>query len=145
MPLTTKRPLQKRLPRQGALPGGDETILLVEDDPQVLETTWNILSSVGYKVVTSSCAEAALQTLDSGENEFSLILSDVVMPGMKGSEFYLALRQKTDIPIVFISGYTFDTLRDQGLVAEEITLLSKPISPLDLLSKLRETIDKNGH
>ncbi|OEU72148.1 MAG: hypothetical protein BA864_03035 [Desulfuromonadales bacterium C00003093] len=145
LPLTTKRPLQKRLLRKGALPGGDETIMLVEDDPQVLETTWNILTSVGYKVVTSSCAEEALKTLDSGENKFSLILSDVVMPGMKGSEFYLALRQKTDIPIVFISGYTFDTLRDQGLVAEEITLLSKPISPLDLLSKLREIIDKNGH
>jgi CheY-like chemotaxis protein len=141
LPLTSRKPLQKYKPNQTELPGGKETILLVEDDPQVLETTHNILTSVGYKVVTSNCADSALQTLDKNQQDLALILSDVVMPGIKGIEFYQEIRKRTDIPVIFISGYTFDALREQGLVGDEIILLNKPISPFALLTKLRETID----
>lgn len=143
LPLTSKKPLQKYLPEYSKLPGGKETILLVEDDPQVLETTHNILSSVGYQVVTSNCADSALKTLDTNREELALILSDVVMPGIKGMEFYEQIRKRTEIPVIFISGYTFDALREQGLVGDEIILLNKPISPLALLTKIRETIDSS--
>ncbi len=141
LPLTTRKPLQKFTPVAGELPGGTETVLLVEDDPQVLETTYNILNSVGYQVVTGNCADSALATLDRKNQELALILSDVVMPGIKGNDFYQEIRKRTNIPVVFISGYTFDALRDQGLVDDDIILLNKPISPLTLLTKIRETID----
>jgi CheY-like chemotaxis protein len=81
--------------------------------------------------------------LDDCKQSVELILSDVVMPGIKGSEFYREIRQRTDVPVIFISGYTFDALRNQGLVADDIILLNKPISPLSLLGKIRETLDLN--
>ncbi|SHI45049.1 PAS domain S-box-containing protein [Malonomonas rubra DSM 5091] len=141
LPLTNKRPLQKPAVDTGHLPGGTETVLLVEDDPQVLETTFNILHSVGYKVLTGNCAESALAILDERKEELDLILSDVVMPGIKGIEFYQEIRKRTELPVIFISGYTFDALRDQGLVGDDIILLNKPISPFSLLTKIRDVID----
>ena len=123
------------------LPGGDETVLLVEDDPLVRESTASILTTVGYRVVSSDCAEAALKILDQQDSNLALILSDVVMPGIKGTEFYQEIRKRTAIPIIFISGYTFDSLREQGLVREDVTLLNKPIQPRVLLTKIRETLE----
>ena len=125
------------------LPGGDETILLVEDDPLVRESTTAILTTVGYQVVSSDCAESALKILDRMEYDLSLILSDVVMPGLKGSEFYQEIRTRTAIPVIFISGYTFNSLRDQGLVGEGVVLLNKPIEPILLLTRIREILDSN--
>ena len=123
------------------LPGGDETILLVEDDPLVRESTTAILATVGYQVISSDCAESALKILERMEYDFSLILSDVVMPGIKGPEFYQEIRNRTTIPVIFISGYTFDSLREQGLVREGVVLLNKPIVPITLLTKIREILD----
>ena len=80
------------------------------------------------------------------ECDFSLILSDVVMPGIKGPEFYQEIRNRTTIPVIFISGYTFDSLREQGLVREGVVLLNKPIVPITLLTKIREILDlSNTH
>ncbi len=136
-------PVQKE-PSGDKLPGGDENILLVEDDPLVRESAYSILSAVGYQVTTSDCAESALRVLKQkqSDNHFALILSDVVMPGMKGAEFYQEIRKVTAIPVIFMSGYTFDSLRDQGLVREEILLLNKPIQPRELLIEIRKIVDK---
>jgi CheY-like chemotaxis protein len=124
------------------LPGGNETILLVEDDPLVRESTNIILSTVGYQVTTSNCAESALKVLEQKKNGLSLILSDVVMPGIKGPEFYQEIRKITEIPVIFMSGYTFDSMHEQGLFREEVTLLNKPIQPIVLLTAIREKLDR---
>lgn len=123
------------------LPGGDETLLLVEDDPLVRESTHSILTSVGYSVIISNCAESALKILGKRHQEFSMILSDVVMPGIKGPEFYQEIRKITSAPVVFMSGYTFDSLHEQGLVKEGVRLLNKPIQAMKLLTCVRETIN----
>ncbi|MCD6580744.1 MAG: PAS domain S-box protein [Desulfuromusa sp.] len=141
LPLTDQRLIPQEAPKSGKLPGGDETILLVEDDPLVREATYSILTTVGYQVVSSDCAESALKILDQQNKNLSLVLSDVVMPGIKGPEFYQEIRKKTDIPVIFMSGYTFDSLHEQGLVREEVLLLNKPVQPLELLTKIRETLD----
>ena len=141
LPLTD-RPTQKYVEQVSAkLPGGDETILLVEDDPLVRESTKSILTTVGYSVIASDCAESALQIIDTQKIVFALILSDVVMPGIKGHEFYQELRKKTAVPVIFISGYPFDYLRDQGLLKEGLMLLNKPIQPIKLLTEIRNVID----
>jgi len=142
LPLTTETPAQQQIMQDTQLSGGDETILLVEDDPQVRDSHSSILTAVGYKVLGCDCAESALKILSAQEAEISLILSDVVMPGLKGTDFYHAIRTKTSVPVIFISGYTFDALREQGLVDEDFMLLNKPIQPADLLTQIRETIDK---
>ncbi len=141
LPLTTQGLIPQVEETDGQLPGGDETILLVEDDPLVRESTTSILTTVGYQVISSDCAEAALKILDQGDHNLSLVLSDVVMPGMKGPEFYQEIKKRTTIPVIFISGYTFDSLREQGLVKEEITLLNKPIETRVLLTKIRDILD----
>lgn len=141
LPLTSQPVIKSEVQASTQLPGGDETILLVEDDPLVRESTYSILTTVGYRVVTSDCAESALKILDKTNTKLSLILSDVVMPGIKGPEFYQEIRKKTAIPVIFMSGYTFDSLHEQGLVREGILLLNKPILPMELLSKIREALD----
>ncbi|MEA3332616.1 MAG: ATP-binding protein, partial [Pseudomonadota bacterium] len=141
LPLTDQPVVLTAVEVNTPLPGGDETILLVEDDPLVRESTHSILTAVGYRVVTSDCAESALEVLEQKNTNLSLILSDVVMPGLKGSEFYLEIRKKTDIPVIFMSGYTFDALHEQGLVREGVRLLNKPIQPIALLTEIRETLN----
>jgi len=141
IPLTTQPLLPTTEIINHDLPGGDEIILLVEDDPLVRESTTAILTTVGYQVVTSDCAEAALEVLRRSEDNISLILSDVVMPGLKGTEFFQEIRKITAIPVIFISGYTFDSLREEGLVKESVVLLKKPIEPKILLTRIREILD----
>ncbi len=142
LPLSNKLAIQQVTVRNHQLPGGTETILLVEDDQLVRESTYSILTAVGYQVITSDCAETALESLQREGHRLSLILSDVVMPGMKGTEFYSEIRKMTNVPVIFISGYTFDALREQGLVGEDALLLNKPIQPVDLLTRIRETLDR---
>lgn len=141
LPLTNRPVAPVAVPVSSQLPGGDETVLLVEDDPLVRESTSSILTTVGYRVVTSDCAEAALKILQQDDTDFALLLSDVVMPGIKGPDFYQEIRKITDIPVIFMSGYTFDSLHEQGLIREGIMLLNKPIQPIELLTKIRETLD----
>lgn len=141
LPLTDQQLAPQVETTSSQLPRGNETILLVEDDPLVRESTHSILSSVGYQVIISDCAEAALKIIDQEKAVLDLVLSDVVMPGIKGPEFYQEIRKKTDIPVIFMSGYTFDSLREQGLVREGILLLNKPIQPFFLLTKIRQTLD----
>ena len=144
LPLTDQRLILQDAPKSGQLPGGDETILLVEDDPLVRESTHTILTTVGYQVITSDCAESALKILDQQNTGLSLVLSDVVMPGIKGSEFYQEIRNRSKIPVIFMSGYTFNSLHEQGFVREGVMLLNKPIRPIELLTKIRETLDTNS-
>ncbi|MFK5927429.1 MAG: PAS domain S-box protein [Desulfuromusa sp.] len=140
LPLSNQPVARSVVATSAPLPGGNETLLLVEDDPLVRESTNSILTTVGYQVVVCDCAESALKILDQKKTEFALILSDVVMPGIKGPEFYQEIRKITAIPVIFMSGYTFDSLHEQGLVNEGVMLLNKPIKPLELLTKIRETL-----
>ena len=144
LPLTDQPVVQSAAYVNTQLPGGVENILLVEDDPLVRESTHSILATVGYQVITSDCAETALKVLEQQNIKPALILSDVVMPGIKGAEFYQEIRKKTAIPVIFMSGYTFDSLHEQGLVGEGVMLLNKPIQPMELLTKIREILDTCG-
>ena len=142
LPLTNQTVDDSIVSSTSKLPGGNETILLVEDDLLVRESTHSILTTVGYQVIATDCAESALKVLDQNLNDIALILSDVVMPGIKGPEFYQEIREKTQIPVIFMSGYTFDSLHEQGLFREEVPLLNKPIQPIELLTKIREKLDQ---
>ncbi len=124
------------------LRGGEETILLVEDDILVRESTESILTAVGYSVFTCESAETALTFLSSADHPIDIILSDVVMPGLKGPDFYHELRKITSIPIIFMSGYTFDHLREQGLLNDGVPLLHKPIQPVELLNCIHSQLKK---
>ncbi|MFH1468041.1 MAG: ATP-binding protein [Pseudomonadota bacterium] len=128
------------LPRSS--PGGRERVLLVEDDPMVLETTEAMLEELGYRVAVANSPDRALALVQSGEADPDLLFTDVVLPGCNGRE--LAERMLAIMPrlkVLFTSGYTEDDVLRRGVASEHVHFLAKPFSPSRLAQKLREALD----
>lgn len=126
-----------------ALPvsGGQETILVVEDDPAVQATVVDMLTNLGYKVLQATNGESALKVLASGV-PIDLLFTDVVMPGMVHSTD-LAKHAKAwlpDIEILFTSGYTQNAIVHVGRLDPGVELISKPYGRDDLARKLHNML-----
>jgi two-component system, cell cycle sensor histidine kinase and response regulator CckA len=107
---------------------GTGTILLVEDEDMVRAVAERALTRHGYKVLTASNGEEALEILGLGDTEFDLIISDVVMPVMDGPTMVCAAREKLpDMPILFMSGYAEEQLR-KSINLDRVHFLPKPFS-----------------
>ncbi len=125
-------------------PRGNETILLVEDEPTLLRLVQKVLTTRGYRVLTAVNGEDALRTARAGGMRFDLLVTDVVMPRMGGPELVARLREiRPDLKTLYISGYTDSVLMQRGLVEGEVDLVPKPFSPGDLLGKVREVLDRD--
>jgi len=121
---------------------GHETILLVEDDPQVRAVLRTILRRAGYEVLEAPGGEQALLTSREHAGRIHLLVTDLVMPGMNGRE--VAERVEAERPglkVLYMSGYTGNTLGLVGAIDEGMAFLQKPITPTDLLTKVREVLD----
>src|SRR5580700_6524254 len=115
--------------------GGNETILLVEDETALREITASILRAAGYTVVEADSAVKAIQLADTHSEPIHLLLTDVIMPHMSGVA--LSKRLTSSIPqlkVIFASGYGGDELAKQLSVATDAVLLSKPFSKTSLLA-----------
>lgn len=114
------------------------SMLLVEDVPDLAETTEQLLKAYGFVVVRALSAEQALQFADQG-GAFDVVLSDVVMPGeMDGLAMARRLRQRhPQLPIVLISGYSTALVE-----AFDFTVLSKPCAPGEVLAALKQAINQ---
>ena len=128
--------------------GGNETILVAEDNEGVRDTVVSMLVELGYRVLKAKDAASAMNVLESGVR-IDLLFTDVVMPGeMRGPE--LAARARERIPglaVLFTSGYTEDALLHGGKLEDGIDLLSKPYTAESLARKLRQVLsnrDQNG-
>ena len=107
---------------------GTGSILLVEDEDMVRTVAERALTRHGYKVMTASNGEEALEILELGDTEFDLIISDVVMPVMDGPTMVRKVRQKRpDMPILFMSGYAEEQLR-KSIDLDRVQFLPKPFS-----------------
>jgi signal transduction histidine kinase len=133
---------EKRTSDTGAGPRGDETILLVEDDPQVRRLACTVLRRAGYDVVEASAPEDALRWSAISERRLDLLLTDVVMPRMSGRVLseQLSLRIP-QLKILYMSGYTDDAVLRHGIVESGAPFLQKPLTPALLLRKVREVLD----
>lgn len=121
---------------------GTEYVILVEDDQRVRDFVTHGLTKFGYRVAVFQNAADALEMLGNCTPEPDIIVTDVVMPGMDGREFAnAALRQRPDLPVIFISGYTDDIIARHGVVQSGETLLEKPFSINALAKKIRELLD----
>ena len=128
----------------GAIEGGIETVLLVEDDKAVQATVFDLLSGLGYKVLTADHAANALGIIESGV-PIDLLFTDVVMPGQLRSP-ELAKRARQLLPgikVLFTSGYTKDAMVHGGRLDAGVELLSKPYGREQLARKIR-TLLKPG-
>ena len=143
LPLT-ETAVEERPPKSiPVLKGGTETILIAEDDHYVREFLKEVLIEYGYTVLDASDGEEALQIFIHHKNNIQLLILDVVMPKKDGKETYQEIKTlQHDIKTIFISGYATDILDKKGLPEEELNFISKPISPDELLNKVRELLER---
>jgi PAS domain S-box-containing protein len=121
---------------------GSETILVVEDEPQVRALTARILASRGFNVLSAPTGRDAIATARAHVGPIHLLLTDVVMPGMGGSE--LAERIMEERPgtrVLFTSGYADDAVVRHGVFRRDTPFLSKPFTPAELADRVRRVLD----
>ncbi len=128
----------------GARPAtGQETILLVEDEEDVRALAREVLERQGHRVLEASDGVQALQRYETEGERIDLILTDVVMPRMSGRELVDRVRaMRPAMPVLYMSGYTEDAILRHGVRDSSMLLLGKPFTPADLISKVREVLDK---
>jgi signal transduction histidine kinase/CheY-like chemotaxis protein len=122
--------------------GGTETILLVEDEPLVLELAHCALQEFGYNVLACAGADVALRTFADFPHPIDLLVTDVVMPRMNGRELAARISSlRPGIAMLFTSGYGEDIIARQGVLEAGLHFIEKPYRPSDLLLKVREILD----
>ena len=122
--------------------GGRETILVAEDNEEVRKLTVNILGEFGYTVIEALDGDDAVKKFMENRGAVNLLLFDIIMPHKNGKDAFDEIRKiRPDIKAIFTSGYTADIVRQRGFLDEGLTLLTKPLSPRDLLTKIREVLD----
>jgi PAS domain S-box-containing protein len=124
----------------GAPRGDGESILLVEDEPDVLQTAKRVLEGHGYRVVARSKTSDAIEYLSSAAERVDLLVTDVVMPGPSGVQLARQARAlRPGLPILFMSGYAPEIVAAQG-VDEGGSLISKPFTRDELLAAVRRAL-----
>ena len=120
---------------------GTETILLVEDEAQVLRLAEKILENRGYRVLTARTPGAALELASRYSGPVHLLLTDVVMPDMDGRELLRQLAlQRPDIKCLFMSGYPAEIVARHGVLDADLELLGKPFTSELLAEKVRAVL-----
>lgn len=121
---------------------GQETVLLVEDEPAILDMGRQLLEMLGYQVLAARSPGEAIRLAREHSGEIHLLLTDVIMPEMNGQD--LARRLLSFHPRLkrlFMSGYTADIIAHHGVLDEEVLFLQKPFSLDALAAKVREALD----
>ena len=135
-------PAERQAGTEATLPGGTETILLVEDEEAVRRATREILEMRGYRVLEAADGEHALEVFAQHGAPIHLLLTDVVMPRMSGRE--LAERITAASPatrVLYMSGYTNDAIVHHGVLGAKTAFIEKPFSVAALAQKVREVLD----
>jgi signal transduction histidine kinase/ActR/RegA family two-component response regulator len=128
-----------------ALSGGTETILLVEDEPSVLELAHCTLQQLGYNVLPCASADEALRTFAEYQGRIDLLVTDVVMPRMNGRELSARISAlRPGISVLFSSGYGENIIAKQGIIDDGLHFIGKPYRPRELAAKVRVLLDQRG-
>jgi PAS domain S-box-containing protein len=132
-----------RDPSETAERAGQETILLIEDEPQILKMTTLMLQRHGYTVLPAGSPKEALHLAEAHAGRVDLLLTDVVMPEMNGRELAHTLSERfPGIKLLFMSGYTADVIAHRGVLEEGVAFIQKPFTMKDLAAKVREALNR---
>ena len=124
------------------LPRGNETILIVEDEEDVLKLAGRVLSRQGYTVLETTNGGEALKVCREQKEPIHLILTDVVMPQMSGRELIERCREiRQDFKAIYMSGYTDDTVTHHGILEKGMNYIQKPFTIEGLTRKVREVLE----
>jgi two-component system cell cycle sensor histidine kinase/response regulator CckA len=125
------------------LPGGSETILIVEDNDMVLRMTRRALERIGYQVIAATDPEQCLRMMARFGEPIHLMLIDVIMPGMNGKELYERLSvMRPGVDVIYMSGYSEDVISHHGVLDAEVNFIQKPFSTRDLARLVRHVLGK---
>ncbi|MGQ9698059.1 MAG: PAS domain S-box protein, partial [Armatimonadota bacterium] len=129
--------------RPAGVPGGTESILVVEDDSSVREVTCSLLRSLGYTVLEAKNAAEALELCRQAGSDLALMLTDVVMPEMSGRKLADAVGKLCPgLKVLYMSGYTDNTIVHHGVLDEGVQFVQKPFTRESLARKVREVLDR---
>jgi CheY-like chemotaxis protein len=121
---------------------GSETVLLVEDEPEVRRLVQKILDMYGYTVLSAASPAEAIALSRSRPSAIQILVTDVIMPGMNGRELARALSAaRPELRVLYMSGYTDAAIAHQGILEPGTAFVSKPFSPEALARKVREVLD----
>jgi PAS domain S-box-containing protein len=127
-------------------PGGQETILLVEDEPSILNMIKKMLIRLGYNVLSASSPGSAMDLAKNHRNLIHLLITDVIMPEMNGRDLAENIvLLNPDLKCLFMSGYTADIIADHGVLDAHISFIQKPFSHEELAVKIREMMDSQKY
>ena len=121
--------------------GNSELILIVEDEAALRTLAALMLEKLGYRTIQAANGEEAISMVEGEVLRPQLILTDVVMPGMSGRALIDRLRQShPKVRVIFMSGYTDDSVADHGVIDADTAFLQKPFSMGDLAALVRSTL-----
>jgi len=138
---TSERALEDPLPEK-FVPTGNETILLVEDEPAILKMTRMMLERKGYSVLPAGTPADAIRIANAYVGKIHLLMTDVVMPEMNGrdlSEKITAIF--SEIKLLFVSGYAANVITHQGVLDDGVAFMQKPFATNELAKKIRDVLD----
>ncbi len=145
LPLTADMPAPRLRESDSQPSGGTETVLVAEDNKEVRELVRAVLEQFGYTVLAAADGDEAVRVFELHQDAISLLLLDVVMPKRNGKEVYETARTlKPAVRALFTSGYTADIMHRKGILEEGLHFISKPVSPRELLRKVREALTGSG-
>jgi two-component system, cell cycle sensor histidine kinase and response regulator CckA len=123
---------------------GNETVLLVEDEPTVLKVAMTMLKKLGYAVLPAHSPGEALRLAENYSKEITIVITDIIMPEMNGSELARKLQSLyPHLKYVFMSGWTADAMVDQGMLDPQTNFLQKPFSIKELAGALLKARQKD--
>ena len=120
--------------------------MVVEDETPLRSVMKRALESAGYRVLEAEGASEAIEVLATHPGQISLVLTDVVMPGVGGPELARRIQQRTPhVSVLFTSGYTDSEIARRGLLQPGAAFLQKPFTPAALVRAVRERLDQSAH
>jgi CheY-like chemotaxis protein len=133
LPIAQKDTAVEQVVSMGELQVGSGSILLVDDEEQVVQVTGEILQSLGYNVVGRTVSKDALQLFSRSPHDFDLVITDLTMPGLTGLELSEGMKRvRSDIPIILFTGYSDQVSKDAAVQAGIDEYCMKPISMREL-------------
>lgn len=133
----------ERPPASEVITAKGETILIVEDEEAVRRLAAKILEKHGYRVLVAADGDEAIDIVKSHGERIDLLLTDVIMPRIDGRSLYRKIAAfRSDIRILYMSGYTHDVIANHGVIEEGFHFIQKPFSFQSLSEKVREVLDK---
>ena len=144
LPLLKDMPGEHEDPGIQSITGGQETILLAEDEAEVRGAISGILREYGFTIIEAVDGKDAVMKYSENRDRIQLLIFDVVMPKINGKEAYDEIKRITPgMKAIFTSGYTTKTIHAKGVLEEGLHFLSKPVLPRNLLRKIREVLDES--